>query len=317
MVTRVNFPSLPVVPIEAGDTVAAYRGKQIVRVPVAVSDGMSAYEVAVSEGFVGDETAWLASLVGPQGPQGIQGIQGETGPQGDSAYEVAVAGGFVGTEAEWLVSLVGPKGDKGDTGDTGPQGPQGIQGETGPQGAQGIQGIQGPKGDTGDTGPQGLQGPKGDTGATGPQGIQGVQGPKGDAGDTGAQGPKGDDGDSAYAVAVANGFAGTEQDWLDSLVGPQGPQGEAGTAVWTATTTALTKNGFHKVDFSSNRTLTLPASPAADDFVEIYVNGGDPTGSTVARNGATIMGLAENLTLDTKFLFIKFVYSGTTWRILA
>jgi hypothetical protein len=30
-------------------------------------DGKSAYEVAVDNGFVGDETEWLASLTGPQG----------------------------------------------------------------------------------------------------------------------------------------------------------------------------------------------------------------------------------------------------------
>lgn len=45
-------------------------------------------------------------------------------------------------------------------------------------------------------------------------------GPKGDTGDTGASGstgPAGADGYSAYEVAVANGFVGTEQDWLDSL----------------------------------------------------------------------------------------------------
>ncbi len=35
-------------------------------------------------------------------------------------------------------------------------------------------------------------------------------------------------GDSAYEVAVANGFVGTEAEWLDSLVGPQGPQGIQG-----------------------------------------------------------------------------------------
>jgi hypothetical protein len=35
--------------------------------------GDSAYEVAVANGFVGNEAAWLASLVGPQGPQGEDG----------------------------------------------------------------------------------------------------------------------------------------------------------------------------------------------------------------------------------------------------
>lgn len=38
----------------------------------------------------------------------------------------------------------------------------------------------------------------------------------------------GEQGDSAYQVAVANGFIGTEADWLQSLVGPQGPQGLPG-----------------------------------------------------------------------------------------
>ena len=44
--------------------------------------GLSAYEVAVTNGFVGTEAEWLLSIVGPQGIQGIQGIQGEVGPQG-------------------------------------------------------------------------------------------------------------------------------------------------------------------------------------------------------------------------------------------
>lgn len=44
----------------------------------------------------------------------------------------------------------------------------------------------------------------------------------------GGTGPKGDDGDSAYQVAVANGFVGTEAAWLASLVGPEGPKGEKG-----------------------------------------------------------------------------------------
>jgi hypothetical protein len=38
----------------------------------------------------------------------------------------------------------------------------------------------------------------------------------------------GADGKSAYEVAVDNGFDGTEEEWLDSLVGPQGPAGADG-----------------------------------------------------------------------------------------
>ena len=36
---------------------------------------------------------------------------------------------------------------------------------------------------------------------------------------------KGDPGKSAYQVAVDNGFSGTEEEWLASLVGPEGPPG--------------------------------------------------------------------------------------------
>lgn len=49
------------------------------------------------------------------------------------------------------------------------------------------------------------------------------------------RGEKGNDGRSAFQVAVANGFTGTELEWLASLVGPEGaastvpgPQGEPG-----------------------------------------------------------------------------------------
>ncbi|WP_187471074.1 YadA-like family protein [Luteimonas viscosa] len=48
-----------------------------------------------------------------------------------------------------------------------------------------------------------------------------------------AGGIQGERGDSAYEVAVRNGFAGTEADWLGSLqgpVGPGGPQGPEGPA---------------------------------------------------------------------------------------
>lgn len=58
--------------------------------------------------------------------------------------------------------------------------------------------------------------------------IGGVAGPQGPPGPQGSAGADGIDGDSGYQVAVDNGFVGTEQEWLDSLVGPQGPQGIQG-----------------------------------------------------------------------------------------
>ena len=64
----------------------------------------------------------------------------------------------------------------------------------------------------------------------------------------GSKGDKGDPGDSAYEVAKANGYSGTETEWLASLkgekgdtgatgeTGPQGPQGDKGDTGETGAT---------------------------------------------------------------------------------
>lgn len=112
--------------------------------------GPSAYQVAVSSGFQGNEAQWLASLVGPQGEPGETGQAGQTGAQGQpgtngsdgndgspgadgedglSAYQVAVANGFVGNESAWLLSLKGATGDQGPAGNDGQDGAQGPPGD--------------------------------------------------------------------------------------------------------------------------------------------------------------------------------------------
>lgn len=48
-------------------------------------------------------------------------------------------------------------------------------------------------------------------------------------GEPGQNGSDGDDGASAYQVAVDNGFEGTEEEWLESLKGPKGDKGDPGT----------------------------------------------------------------------------------------
>jgi len=56
-------------------------------------------------------------------------------------------------------------------------------------------------------------------------GPPGPQGPPGQAG-----GENGADGKSAYEIAVEEGFVGTVDQWLESLVGEPGPQGDPGAA---------------------------------------------------------------------------------------
>lgn len=65
-------------------------------------------------------------------------------------------------------------------------------------------------------------------GPEGPEGPPGQDGAPGVDGKDGAPGADGADGASAYEVAVANGFVGSEAEWLASLVGPKGDPGEKG-----------------------------------------------------------------------------------------
>ncbi|MBF0892754.1 collagen-like protein [Gluconobacter sp. LMG 1744] len=204
----------------------------------------------------------LTGPVGPTGPEGPTGAQGAAGQgltnRGDwvsgatynrDDYVFAQTsngdGGrslYVATTQTSFDSTVTPANDLANWSEVyapqGPIGPQGPQGEVGPQGNTGPQGIQGVKGDQGVAGPAGSTGPagvdgkdgaKGDKGDTGPQGPKGDTGSVGPAGATGPAGPKGDSGKTAYQSAVDEGFSGTEQAWLASLVGPQGPKGDTGS----------------------------------------------------------------------------------------
>jgi hypothetical protein len=73
-------------------------------------------------------------------------------------------------------------------------------------------------------------------GSTSPSTVEivGVEaaGPRGPQGDPGELGPSGL---SAYEVALLEGFVGTEEEWLESLVGPQGAPGGSYTHLQGAT----------------------------------------------------------------------------------
>ena len=82
------------------------------------ANGLSAYQLALANGFAGNLDSWLASLVGPKGDKGDPGDSGAAGTKGD-------------------------KGDKGDTGDQGPVGAKGDKGDPGEQGPPGAKGVSG------------------------------------------------------------------------------------------------------------------------------------------------------------------------------
>lgn len=82
----------------------------------AGADGKSAYEIAVENGFEGDETAWLASLKGADGAPGANGADGITPT--------------IGSNGNWYLGTA-------DTGEPsrGEQGPAGKDGAPGKDGA--------------------------------------------------------------------------------------------------------------------------------------------------------------------------------------
>ena len=234
-------------------------------------NGQSAYEIAVTNGYIGTEAQWLTSLQGatgaqgPAGPtgltgamgatgtQGIQGLTGATGPQGPigltgatgATGSVGATGATGATGPQGPIGLTGATGSVGATGATGPQGPIGLTGATGAQGPAGPTGLTGVTGATGATGAQGPIGLTGATGATGLTGATGPQGPIGLTGATGAQGPTG--------LTGATG-----------ATGPTGPQGPAGNDGQGGVTTAGTN-------------VTITGSGTVSDPYVVNANGGTPT----------------------------------------
>lgn len=87
--------------------------------------GLSAYELAVQEGYQGTLQEWLRSLGGADAYEvaksaGYTGSREEwlktlIGATGLSAYELAKSEGYEGSLTEWLAFLKGEKGDKGDS----------------------------------------------------------------------------------------------------------------------------------------------------------------------------------------------------------
>ncbi len=76
-------------------------------------DGLSAYEIAIENGYNGTVPEWLDSLKGKKGDTGLRGEKGSDGHNGKSAYEIWLELGNSGTETDFLDSLKGNTGQNG------------------------------------------------------------------------------------------------------------------------------------------------------------------------------------------------------------
>lgn len=139
------------------------------------------------------------------------------------------------------------------------------------------------------------------------------QGPKGD---NGVDGSDGANGLSAYQVAVANGFIGTEAQWLASLKGGNGATGPAGPSVnsfsgYSARTVSLAtayqatntaKPAIITINLSSSAELTLlgGTTNTADVVVGPTSAVSSGTGTVACRyrnsnTGGLVVGVTVNV----------------------
>lgn len=92
---------------------------------------------------------------------------------------------------------------------------------------------------------------------------------------------------------------GTSASWGSIYGSPQ---------VISTNTTAATGTAYL---LTASLTLTLPATPAAGDCVFVHDASGSGT-CVIGRGGENIMGLAEDLTLNTGYPYLWLVYADAT-----
>ena len=150
----------------------------------------------------GDEnnTTEITQVVGMQVVEAGEALPKCTADnEGAMVYSVDSAAAYYCVNNKWTTM----KGEKGEDGKKGADGKNGADGKDGAAGADGKDGKDGKDGLKGDKGEQGV---KGDSGVAGAAGL------------------------SAYEIAKAGGYAGTEEEWIESLKGAPGAKGDSGAA---------------------------------------------------------------------------------------
>ncbi|GEM_PF-2436903 len=196
-----------------------------------VKNGLSAYELAVEQGYKGSLEEWLKSL------------------DGKSAYEIAVENGYSGTEDEWNKAIANVSQNNvtiknaefskdGDLiitlSDETIINVGKVAGSDGKDGANGKNGTNGKNGADGKSGRDGANGINGKDGKDGADGKDGVNGTNGVNGKDGINGIDGQDGKGISSASInENGqliltFSDGSTVNLDKIVGTNGADGTKG-----------------------------------------------------------------------------------------
>lgn len=178
-----------------------------------VVHGLSAYEMAVLDGYEGTAEEWLLSLVGPPGPPGdkgdpgkdgktpVKGVDYTDGEKGDPGVSPTVSVSKSGKVTTITIKDI--------------NGTNTATVNDGQDGKTPVKGVDYTDGAKGDPGPRGYS----------PEIVDGFWHVGGESTGVLAQGQNGHPGASAYAIAVTAGFEGTQEEWLASLKGDPGDPG--------------------------------------------------------------------------------------------
>lgn len=194
-----------------------------------VKNGLSAYELAVEQGYDGSIEEWLKTL------------------NGKSAYAIAVENGYAGTEEEWNKAVANVSNQNNaaiKTAEFSSKGELIITLSDGTilnvgkvAGTDGKDGANGKNGTNGKDGLNGTNGVNGQDGINGVDGINGIDGKDGLKGIDGQNGIDGKDGQDGVGISSANvnadgqlilEFSDGSMVNLDKIVGTNGKDGRDG-----------------------------------------------------------------------------------------
>lgn len=119
--------------------------------------------------------------------------------------------------------------------------------------------------------------------------------------------------------------SGTYTAWTISLTGLRGVTGPSGIPTPLRKVANYTASPLDRLECDTTTgafTVTLPPTPTLGDRVTVWDGGATPTSQgfaannlTIARNGSTIHGLAEDLIVKRKGAAFTIEYINATWRV--
>ena len=166
---------------------------------------------------------------------------------------------------------------KGKDGKDGADGKNGKDGKNGANGAAGAAGSAGADGDDGSSCTvKALKNGNGYKIVCGGDSVgvvlNGQNGAKGDSGVKGDSGATGNNGLSAYEIAKAGGYEGSEEEWIASLKGDPGAKGDSGVAGSAGCSAVEVSDGV-KITCPDGNSFTLRNGTDGKDGNDGYIDG--------------------------------------------